>query len=351
MGNTSSLRAAIQQGRWRDVKQMLDEDQGARERARTKSYHITESGHPAGQTASALHLSCLHNPPADIVQTFLAINPNAGLERSNPSEEVPLHYAVRCRKSGHAEAAVRTLIASCPESILCRSSPQYGLRTPLHLACAVQANPTIICMLRDADPAGSRTIQDGTGSTAWDIAKRHKGVLSLVWRWKVRAILRSQSSIMREDATTASPRQVRLDGLPLQLPAQNNNSNLIAPSAPPLPEDEDAPSLQEGEDACVVCWDRRADYAIVPCGHLCLCSRCSSYATLHGTLRCQCPVCKCTAQRAMKVFRSGVPNPGDGSIVANNSQAAPTPRSVPALGNAETSSSLPIAKATFVGNL
>mmetsp|Transcript_34536 Transcript_34536/g.101498 ORF Transcript_34536/g.101498 Transcript_34536/m.101498 type:complete len:352 (-) Transcript_34536:11-1066(-) len=351
MGNTSSLRVAIQQGRWRDVKQMLDEDQGTRERARTKTYHVTESGQPSGQTASALHLSCLHNPPADIIQTFLAINPNAGLGRSNPSGEVPLHYAVRCRKSGPADAAVRTLIASCPESISCRSSPQYGSRTPLHLACAVQANPAIIGLLRDADPTGARTVQDGTGQTAWDIAKRHKGVLSLVWRWKVRAILRSQSSITREDATTATPQQVRLDGLPMQLPTPTN-SNLIAPSAPPLPNEDETPP-QEGEDVCIVCWDRRADHAIVPCGHLCLCSRCSSYATLQGTLRGQCPVCKCVAQRAMKVFRSGVPNPGDGSIVASNSQAAPTPPTpptVPALGNAD-GSSLPVAQALFVGTL
>ena len=349
MGNTSSLRVAIQQGRWRDVKQMLDDDQAARERARTKLYHVTESGHPAGQTASALHLACLHNPPADIIQTFLAISPNAGLEQSTPSGEVPLHYAVRCRKSGPAVAAVRTLIDSCPESISCRSSPHYGQRTALHLACAVQANPTIIGMLRDADPMGARTTQDSTGSTAWDIAKRHKGVLSLVWRWKVRAILRSQSSITREDATTATPQQVRLDGLPMQLPPPND-SNLIAPSAPPLPDEEDEAPLQEGEDVCIVCWDRRADHAIVPCGHLCLCSNCSSYATLQGTLRGQCPVCKCTASRAMKVFRAGVPNPGNGSSVASNSQPVPAPPTVPALGNAD-GSSLPVAQATLVGTL
>ena len=351
MGNTS-LRAAIQQGRWRDVKQMLDEDQGARERARSKTYHVTEAGHPAGQTATALHLSCLNNPPADIVQTFLAINPNAGLERSNPSGEVPLHYAVRCRKSGPAEAAVRTLVANCPASISARSSPQYGSRNPLHLACAVRANTTIIGMLRDADPMGARTLQDGTGRTAWEIAKRHKGVLSLVWRWRVRAILRSQSSIMREDATTSTPQQVQLDGLPMQLPAANN-ANLIAPSAPPLPTDQDETPPQEGEDVCIVCWDRRADHAIVPCGHLCLCSCCSIHATLQGTLRGRCPVCKCVAQKAMKVYRSGVPNPGDGSSIASNNQAAltrPTPPTVPALGDVD-GSTLPVAQATFVGTL
>jgi len=79
-------------------------------------------------------------------------------------------------------------------------------------------------------------------------------------------------------------------------------------------EDETPP--QEGEDVCVVCWDRRADRALLPCGHLCLCSRCSSPATFRGNLRGRCPACQCTVLGPMRVFRSGVPTPGDGSNVA-----------------------------------
>lgn len=79
-------------------------------------------------------------------------------------------------------------------------------------------------------------------------------------------------------------------------------------------DDETEP--QEGEDVCVICWDQRADRAIVPCGHLCLCSRCSAPATIQGNLRGRCPVCQCTALGPMRVFRSGVPTPGDGSSIA-----------------------------------
>lgn len=80
-------------------------------------------------------------------------------------------------------------------------------------------------------------------------------------------------------------------------------------------DDETPP--QEGEDLCVVCWDRRADRALLPCGHLCLCSRCSALATLpQGILRGRCPVCQCTVLGPMRVFRSGVPTPGDGSRIA-----------------------------------
>ena len=52
----------------------------------------------------------------------------------------------------------------------------------------------------------------------------------------------------------------------------------------------------------------------------------------------------------MKVFRAGVPNPGNGSSVASNSQPVPAPPTVPALGNAD-GSSLPVAQATLVGTL
>lgn len=79
-------------------------------------------------------------------------------------------------------------------------------------------------------------------------------------------------------------------------------------------DDETPP--QEGEDFCVVCWDRRADRALLPCGHLCLCSRCSAQATLpQGNLSGRCPVCQCTVLGPMRVFRSGVPTPGDGSSI------------------------------------
>jgi len=322
---------------------MLEDDDDARNRARYKQYHISEAG-TSGQTATSLHLACLHNPPESIVRMLIDINPDMQLLTSDPSGEVPLHCAVRCKKSGPADAAVRVLLERCPQAVMSRSSRRYGERTPLHLACAIQAPPATITMLRDADPAAARTVQDVNGQTAWDIAKRHKGILSLVWRWRVRAILRSQSSIQREEAggtgRRAGTEQIRLDGLPLEVPTVSIAGG--APSAPPLASNErkqKAP-LGQRDEICVVCWDGNADHALVPCGHLCLCAKCSSYATLQGTLRGKCPVCKLTARSAMRVYHAGVPNPD-----AAPSSSAPT---VPALGDA-TGSNLPAATGTLVG--
>ena len=331
----------MQQGRWRDVRNMLEHDEDARDRARYKQYRISEY-----QTATSLHLACLHNPPGRIVRTLIDLNPEMLLTTSNPSGEVPLHCAVRCNKSGPAETAVRILLERCPHAVRCQSSREYGGRTPLQLACAVQARTSIISMLRDADPEAARTIQDANGQTAWDIAKRHRGVLSLVWRWRVRAILRSQSSIQREEARgeggRAGTEEVRLDGLPMEVPTVNINGG--APSASSLRSSEEKASLHEGDDICVVCWDGRADHVIVPCGHLCLCAKCSSYSRLRGSLQGKCPVCKRRAQSAMKVYHSGVSNP---DAATSNTRTSVTP-TVPALGDA-TGSDLPAATGTLVG--
>lgn len=355
MGNTTSLRVAIQQGRWRDVKHMLEDDDEARNRARYKQYHISEAG-TSGQTATSLHLACLHNPPESIVRMLIDINPDMLLLTSDPSGEVPLHCAVRCKKSGPADRAVRVLLERCPQAVTSRSSRRYGERTPLHLACAIQAPPAMITMLRDADPAAARTIQDVNGQTAWDIAKRHKGILSLVWRWRVRAILRSQSSIQREEAGgtggRAGTEQVGLDGLPLEVPTVNIAGG--APSAPPLSSSEQKQKtpLDERDEICVVCWDGNADHALVPCGHLCLCANCSSYATLQGTLRGKCPVCKLTARSAMRVYHAGVPNPdaaaSNSAATASAAAASSSAPTVPALGDA-TGSNLPVATGTLIG--
>lgn len=226
-------------------------------------------------------------------------------------------------------------------------------------------------MLRDANPVAAQTLQDARGQTAWDIAKRHKGVLSLVWRWRVRAILRSQSSIQREEAGgggggvgRVGTEQVRLDGMPVEVPTVNftgsgGAGSSIVPSAPPLPSSADKAPLEEGDEVCIVCWDGRADHAIVPCGHLCLCGSCSSFAKLHGTLNSKCPVCKGVAQSAMRVYHAGVPNPdastnsgaasAAGAAAAAAASAAST-TTVPVLGDA-TGSGLPAATGTFVGNL
>ena len=52
---------------------------------------------------------------------------------------------------------------------------------------------------------------------------------------------------------------------------------------------------------CVICRNRKASYIIVPCGHQCICRRCS--AILGKTA---CPLCAEKITDFVKVFQSGV---------------------------------------------
>jgi Zinc finger, C3HC4 type (RING finger) len=55
-------------------------------------------------------------------------------------------------------------------------------------------------------------------------------------------------------------------------------------------------------DNCVVCQDRKAAHAVVPCGHHCLCNECAVnlVATAAGSHRC--PLCRTHVQSTLKIY-------------------------------------------------
>ena len=86
-------------------------------------------------------------------------------------------------------------------------------------------------------------------------------------------------------------------------PASSVDATAVAPQQP-------AASPESSETSCVVCCDQERTHALIPCGHLCLCSACTEMllasaarATSRGqtgTLRC--PVCRTSCETAMRVF-------------------------------------------------
>lgn len=56
-------------------------------------------------------------------------------------------------------------------------------------------------------------------------------------------------------------------------------------------------SLQEDDKLCVVCFDDMKQYAIVPCGHLCVCKKCSNQLTY-------CPICRVRKEGTLRIFDS-----------------------------------------------
>jgi len=314
MGNSNnkepSLKQAIQQERWGEVDEILQTESG-RERARNKIYRIypndwypTNSSIVGYQEVKALHLACLANAPGNIVRMLLDIgSPGAAGHLVYPSGETPLHCVVRStfrkmkRPPGVGQAAIGVLLQERPQSVSQRSSPEFGSRTPLHLACDGRAPTTMIAMLFNADPEAARTVQDAHGRTAIQVAKRHSFLYHPKWRWRVGCIFQRLNE--NDDAADEWVDPIIDIGPPSEEP--NEEDRTCEPA-----RDE----CNEDDDLCVLCWNDQADHVLVPCGHMCLCRKCSMSGILRGAaLRGTCPVCKCRVDQAIRVFRSGVPNP------------------------------------------
>lgn len=74
------------------------------------------------------------------------------------------------------------------------------------------------------------------------------------------------------------------------LPQRSTTSNTYT-------EDIHSFSLPEDDKLCVVCLDNKKQYAIVPCGHLCVCQPCSQQLVF-------CPICRLEKEDALRIFDS-----------------------------------------------
>lgn len=332
MGNQPSLRVSIQKERWHDVRHLMTTEDG-RARARTKTYTVGD------ENISALHLACKHNAPPDVIDTL--INTGQPLMISNPSQLSPLHCSLLAKKSASPET-VRLLLDAFPHHVSQPTSRVTGAKTPLHMACEQKASSSIIRMLHDSDPTVVN-VQDVRGETPSDLAKQHLWIMHPKWRRKVKRILTdtpstqignaeiSQVHAQVAAASSQSPPSSPAAGRPSSRPASPQSATqppvvaatlvddfdttasqfpvaaatLVEPSAPSELMDVDTALEEKG--VCVLCWERKAEMALVPCGHVCLCTNCCQQGdVLNAALQHQCPVCRGTFQQTLRVYHAGI---------------------------------------------
>lgn len=53
------------------------------------------------------------------------------------------------------------------------------------------------------------------------------------------------------------------------------------------------------EQLCVICLENEKHYAVIPCGHMCLCASCSDVVRN----RCQCPICMTEVAGVYRIYR------------------------------------------------
>ena len=290
MGNTPSLRASIQKGRWDVVDSVLGTEEG-KERARNKTYVVSK------ETVTALQLACRYRAPTSVIQSLAQIG--QPLPASRPSQLTPLHYAMMTRPASSPQV-VRILLRTFPGDVAKRSSPNR--QTPLHVACEGRVPPEIIQLLHETDPNAAR-IRDARGRTAWDVARKHWWIMHPIWRGKVKKILLkpvsrvsnnsqpqrvvvvatpipnapvpthvSRPGNLAVEATPVPNMLPRPEPVPRAVPetihvpvaavAETVTSGITGPMIPTAPPD----TMLEA-DVCLLCFDKVADVALVPCGH------------------------------------------------------------------------------------
>ena len=88
------------------------------------------------------------------------------------------------------------------------------------------------------------------------------------------------------------------------MPSQNQRKPSTTYSLPnyAVPQNSPVSSLSQeltdstlDDNVCVVCLDNRKQYAIVPCGHLCVCYECSEQLLF-------CPICRVRKEDALRIF-------------------------------------------------
>ena len=86
-----------------------------------------------------------------------------------------------------------------------------------------------------------------------------------------------------------------------QIKTMKSNAERISPDTEEKRVENKCNGEGRGDDSklCVVCLDGERDYAIVPCGHRCLCADCK--AEYEGN-DAKCPICRVKAKMTIKIF-------------------------------------------------
>jgi hypothetical protein len=292
MGN--SLWKAIEREQWMEVKAMLS-DERSHQLVRTQMYSIRRQIFPKVETEEQvwiLHFLLWKAAPLDVVQLVLDIDPTQLNKSSLPSEELPVHFAAMNPVPGFNMDALEVILQRNPEALAKKS---LRGQTPLHIACESLQPIWFIKKLVSTKPS-TIGIRDAHDQTPWDILQIKSGSL-LYYNNRLKGVLvvgpaggEGTGSVNGEERRRVSSPTRKKQKLP---PFKNEKS---VPSSGSTARTEG--TLLVLHHACVVCTQTAAQWAIVPCGHLCLCQGCAGE---RSNAR-DCPVCEQPIERCIQII-------------------------------------------------
>jgi hypothetical protein len=92
------------------------------------------------------------------------------------------------------------------------------------------------------------------------------------------------------------------ESLPPSKRAQFGSSASICAGATPTSIDTSSTIVTVVVEDCVVCQDRKAAHATVPCGHHCLCDECAADLVSSTERSSRCPLCRAQVQSTLKIY-------------------------------------------------
>tara|TARA_Y100000385_G_scaffold187769_1_gene194104 strand:- start:986 stop:2548 length:1563 start_codon:yes stop_codon:yes gene_type:complete len=123
--------------------------------------------------------------------------------------------------------------------------------------------------------------------------------------WTMQHRLDSASYLRRRNASLAVPESILVD-IELFLFAVLYCISIVCRkqfSKAPLPATSEKMaqdlSASPGRQECSICLDHEAQYAMIPCGHLCMCESCAVDAALN--IR-DCPICRARVHKKIKIY-------------------------------------------------
>ena len=290
MGN--SLWRAIEREQWIEVKVMLS-DERSHQLVRTQMYTVRRQIFPKLETEERvwiLHFLLWKAAPMDIVQLVLDIDPSQLVKESLPSKELPAHFAAMNPIPGFNMEALELILEKNPEALKRKS---LRGQTPLHIACESLQPIWFIRKLVSQEPS-TVDIRDAHDQTPWDILQIKSGSL-LYYNNRLKGVLGSggPATIQGNRTGTCSPTRKKQKLPPPLKPKATPNYDTVAIEG-------------TGPVACTVCTQSAAGWAIVPCGHLCLCRNCAQEHSSHSSGG-GCPICDEPMERCIQIIAGGMP--------------------------------------------
>jgi hypothetical protein len=152
--------------------------------------------------------------------------------------------------------------------------------------------------MRARKPAKARPEEPSTATEQTRLEGDWLGAAARLLQRRARAWLRSRKKLRRKQRSRAAKliqRSVRTWLLAKPHSASSGGDGANAEELVELPEPPRPASTEPATAECAICWDGDPEYAVVPCGHRCLCANCSKAVS-------ECPVCRGEMTAVLRVF-------------------------------------------------